>query len=113
MSPPAGTLDQGLENAKSGCCPDVGSRTVRQARLVATFMLQHRHEPQECGAVFASFKDVESPLRRRTVLASCRSGGHAIWWSVEAASGADALALLPFFVAERTNVSGVYPVEIP
>jgi hypothetical protein len=81
--------------------------------LVAMFMLQHRHEPQECGAAFASFKDVESPLRRQTVLASCRSGGHAIWWSVEAASEADALALLPYFVAERTAVAGIYPVEIP
>jgi hypothetical protein len=113
MAPPAATLDQGLENAKSGCCPDVGAGRPRQARFVATFMLQHRHEPQECGAVFASFKDVESPLRRQSVLASCRSGGHAIWWSVEAASEGDALGFLPYFVAERTNVSSVHPVEIP
>ncbi len=38
----------------------------------------------ECGVVFASFKGHESPLRHRATLASCRSGGHAIWWTVEA-----------------------------
>ena len=76
-------------------------------------MLQHRHEPHECGPVFASFKGHKSRLRRKATLASCRSGEHAIWWSVEAASEADALALLPFYVAERTIATGVFEVEIP
>ena len=77
------------------------------------YLLQHRHEPEECGVVFAAFKGHESPLRHRRALASCRSGGHAIWWTVEAESEADALRLLPYYVAERTTVSRVSEVEIP
>ena len=63
--------------------------------------------------MFASFKGHESPLRRRPTLASCVSGGHAIWWTVEAASEKDALALLPFYVAERTTAIRVSEVQIP
>lgn len=77
------------------------------------YLLHHRHEPQECGVVFASFRGHESPLRHRPTLASCRSGGHAIWWTVEAESEADALGLLPFYVAERTSAMSVSEVEIP
>ena len=77
------------------------------------YLLEHRHEPQECGVVFASFKGHKSPLRHRATLTSCRSGGHAIWWTVEAASEADALELLPYYVAERTTVAHVSEVEIP
>ena len=77
------------------------------------YLLQHRHEPDECGVVFASFKGHRSPLRHRSTLASCRSGGHAIWWTVEAASEQDALALLPVYVAERTTATSVSEVEIP
>ena len=77
------------------------------------YLLQHQHEPHECRAAFASFKGHASPLRHQVVLASCRSGGHAIWWTVEAGSETDALALLPFYVAERTTASGVTEVKIP
>ena len=77
------------------------------------YVLHHRHEPHECGVVFASFKGYESPLRHQATLGSCRSGGHAIWWTVEAASEDDALALLPFYVAERTTATTVGEVEIP
>jgi len=77
------------------------------------YLLEHRHEPQECGVVFASFRGLESPLRHRPTLASCRSGGHAIWWTVEAESEADALGLLPYYVAARTTVARVSEVEIP
>jgi hypothetical protein len=80
---------------------------------VSRYVLQHRHEAHECGAVFASFKGHDSPLRRQATLASCRSGGHSIWWTVEAASEAEALALLPFYVAERTTAASVSPVDIP
>ena len=76
-------------------------------------LLQHRHAPHECGVVFAAFKGLESPLRHRPTLASCRSGGHAIWWTVDAYSEEEALALLPYYVAERTAVSCVSEVEIP
>ena len=80
---------------------------------MACYLLHHRHEPRQCGVVFAAFKGHESPLRRRETLASCRSGGHAIWWTVEADSEDDALALLPFYVAERTMATKVSKVEIP
>ena len=80
---------------------------------MSRYFLQHRHEPQECGVVFASFKGHASPLRHRATLASCRSGGHEIWWTVDADTDEDALALLPRYVAERTTVSRVTEVEIP
>jgi hypothetical protein len=63
--------------------------------------------------VFAAFKGHTSPLRRQATLASCRSGGHAIWWTVESASEGDALALLPFYVAETTTATRVSEVWIP
>jgi hypothetical protein len=80
---------------------------------MSRYLLEHRHLPRECGVVFASFKGHETPLRHRTTLASCRSGGHAIWWTVEAASEQDALGLLPRCVADRTTVARVSEVEIP
>ncbi len=80
---------------------------------MSRYLLQHHHEPRECGAVFASFKGHESPLRHRPTLASCSSGGHAIWWAVDAATAEEALRLLPFFVAERTTATVVSEVEIP
>jgi hypothetical protein len=80
---------------------------------MAWFILDHRHQPHECGVVFAAFKGRESPLRHRATLASCGSGGHAIWWQVEAASEQAALRLLPGYVAERTTATRVSEVEIP
>ena len=77
------------------------------------FLVHHRHEPHECGIAFAAFKGHESPLRHRAALASCRTGGHAIWWAVDAASEADALRQLPYFVAERSTVTCVTEVQIP
>jgi hypothetical protein len=77
------------------------------------YLLHHRHAPHECGVVFASFKGHESPLRHQSTLASCRSGGHAIWWTVEAATEHEALALLPSYVAERTTATRVSEVPIP
>jgi hypothetical protein len=80
---------------------------------MARFLLEHRHEPQECGVVFAAFRGHDSPLRHRPTLTSCRSGGHAIWWTVDANDEEEALGLLPRYVAQRTNVSRVSEVEIP
>ena len=80
---------------------------------MSRYLLDHRHEPHECGVVFASFKGHESPLRHRAAVASCRSGGHAIWWTVDAASEEDALRLLPSYVAQRTTVARVSEVDIP
>jgi hypothetical protein len=80
---------------------------------MAQFLLHHRHEPSECGVVFASFRGHASPLRHQPTLGTCRSGGHAIWWTVEAATEQDALGQLPAYVAERTTVTSVTEVEIP
>jgi hypothetical protein len=80
---------------------------------MSCYLLHHRHEPHECGVVFAAFRGHQSPLRHRATLASCRSGGHAIWWTVQADSENDALALLPFYVAERTTATRVSEVDIP
>ena len=80
---------------------------------MARYLLHHHHEPQECGVVFASFKGHDSPLRHRRTLASCRSGGHAIWWTVDAATEEEALRLLPSYIADRTTVARVSEVEIP
>jgi len=80
---------------------------------MAHYLLHHRHEADECGVVFASFKGHDSPLRHRPTLASCRSGGHAIWWTVEARSEDDALRLLPVYVAARTTITRVSEVQIP
>ena len=77
------------------------------------YLLQHRHRPEECGVVFTAFKGHSSPLRHQLTLASCRTGGHAIWWTVDAASEEDAVRLLPFYVADRTTITAVSEVQIP
>jgi hypothetical protein len=80
---------------------------------MSRYLLQHRHRPSECGVVFASFKGHASPLRHQLTLASCRSGGHEIWWTVDAPSQNDALTLLPTYIADRTTVTRVSEVQIP
>ena len=80
---------------------------------MALYLLDHRHEPRECAAAFASWRGVDSPLRHQVTVASCRSGGHAIWWQVEAGDEAEALTQLPRYVAERTSAVQVSEVEIP
>ena len=80
---------------------------------MARYLLQHRHEPSECGIVFASFKGCDSPLRHHATLVSCRSGDHRIWWTVDAEDEAAALLLLPDYVADRTTVALVSEVQIP
>jgi hypothetical protein len=82
-------------------------------RGMPCFLIQHRHDPDECGAVFASFKGHESPLRRHATIASCAFGGHAIWWRVDAADASEALALLPAYVADRATATRVGAVDIP
>ena len=77
------------------------------------YLLSHHHGAQECPAAFAAWKGFDSPLRSRPVLASCAEGGHCIWWTVEAAGAVEALALLPAYVAERTEVTEVSDVTIP
>jgi hypothetical protein len=80
---------------------------------MSRFLLQHQHKPIECRTTFASFQGSESPVRRRAAIASCRFGGHCVWWTVDAASEQDALAQLPPYVAQRTVVTTVTDVLIP
>ena len=80
---------------------------------MARYLLHHRHTPDECGVVFTSFRGHKSPLRHQATLASCRSGGHSIWWTVDAESEEAARGLLPFYVAQRTTITRVSEVDIP
>lgn len=77
------------------------------------FFLQHEHEPSECESAFAAWRSFDSPLRGGSVPSTCLAGGHQIWWLVEAPSAAGALALLPDFVASRTEVTSIRYVEVP
>ncbi len=77
------------------------------------FLLHHTHEKYECAAAFAAWKGFASPLRQRPTMGSCVMGGHALWWTVEARDEEEALAQLPPYLAERTNVSEVREVAIP
>jgi hypothetical protein len=77
------------------------------------YLLHHKHHPRECSVAFASFKGHSSPLRHSTTVGSCLFGGHTIWWLVNARGPEDALALLPFFVAQRTTAIEVRNVQIP
>ena len=77
------------------------------------FLLEHAHSALECGAVFASFKAFDSPLRHRLTVGACDFGTHRIWWDVDAATAEDALAQLPRYVAQRTTAVRVGEVRTP
>jgi hypothetical protein len=78
-----------------------------------TFLLYHKHRPQECSIAIASWKGFASPLRGGRPLGSCATGGHQLWWVVEAADSATALSQLPDFVADRTAIERVGEVPLP
>jgi len=78
-----------------------------------SFLLHHRHRPDECAAAYAAWKGFVSPLRHHATISSCIAGGHAIWWRVEADDGDAALALLPVYVARRTEPVEVRETAIP
>jgi hypothetical protein len=86
---------------------------MSDARRMPLFRLHHHHEADECAAIYAAWKGFASPLRSSVTLASCREGGHEIWWDVEAPDSRRALELLPPYVASRTHAFGVSEVEIP
>jgi hypothetical protein len=78
-----------------------------------TYVIQHRHAPQECRHAFAAWKGFDSPLRGHPALSTCARGNHSIWWTVEAADPPAALALLPDYVAQRSEATEVKEVQIP
>jgi hypothetical protein len=89
------------------------TRPERRLAAMPVFLLQHEHEARECAAAFAAWAGFESPLRGRTTECSCLTGGHAIWWRVQAPDQASALALLPRYVAERTTPIETREIQIP
>lgn len=78
-----------------------------------TFVLSHRHRPEECAIAIAAWKAFPSPLRHSRPLGSCTTGGHGMWWTVQAADRAAALAQVPPYVADRTVADEVREVPIP
>jgi hypothetical protein len=80
---------------------------------VPTYVLSHQHRAEECRIAFAAWRGFSSALRGRPVLGSCPTGGHRLWWIVEAADSTAALAQLPPYVASRTVVEPVQEVPIP
>jgi hypothetical protein len=82
-------------------------------RPVPAYLLTHSHEPGECASAFAAWHGFASPLRRTVAISSCLAEGHSLWWRVDAVSPEDALALLPPFVAERSEVAEIREVTIP
>ena len=77
------------------------------------FVLHHRHDAHECPSAYAAWKGFSSPLRHKPTASSCVEGGHEIWWIVLADEAEAALALLPAYVARRTDAIPVREVEIP
>ena len=80
---------------------------------MSRYLLAHQHSARECGAVFASWRGFESPLRHASAPSTCPKGGHEVWWTVYAASADDALSQLPPYVAQRTQAIEVGEVAIP
>jgi hypothetical protein len=46
-------------------------------------------------------------------MGSCAHGGHHVWWRLEAEDASAALALLPGWVAQRTEAIEVGEVLVP
>ena len=80
---------------------------------VPLFILTHRHAADECDTAFAAWRGFDSPLRHTLALASCVEGRHRAWWQVEATNAEAALAQLPPFVADRTDVEPAREVRVP
>lgn len=62
---------------------------------------------------FAAWMGFVSPLRRQPTIGTCPTGGHRLWWIVQAEDAAAALALLPPYVAARAEAVAVREIEIP
>lgn len=82
------------------------------------FVLSHRHLPGECAVAYSAWRGFESPLRRAPALGTCESEGgagseHLLIWTVDADSPDGALALLPEWLAARTEARRVAEVPIP
>ena len=111
-------IDQGrppdeIRVRDQGAAPMSAGRRGARLDVMSRYLLHHRHEPHECGVVFAAFKGHDSPLRHQPTLASCapagtRSGGPSMPQPRRKRS-----RCCPFYVAERTTATSVSEVEIP
>ena len=77
------------------------------------FLLVHQHPAEQCSSAWAAWRGHASGLHGSEVACSCVHGGHTIWWEVEAAGAAEALALLPAYVARSTRVVPIRRVVTP
>jgi hypothetical protein len=80
---------------------------------VPYFLVHNHHAADDCGVVFAAFRGFVSPLRHTEALASCRTGGHEVWWRVAAEDAAEALGQLPRYVAGNSTAIRVDPIAVP
>lgn len=77
------------------------------------FLLLHRHSPERCVTAWAAWNGHRSRLRGADAVCSCIHGEHAVVWEVEAPDADAALALLPDYVARRTEAMPVRRVVTP
>ena len=77
------------------------------------FLLHHQHAPDECAAAFAAWRGFESPLRSPLDRLHMPHGRTRPVGHVEATDPAEALELLPRFVARRTHPIQIREVQIP
>ncbi|WP_250030846.1 hypothetical protein [Paractinoplanes maris] len=77
------------------------------------FLLHNRHTAGDCGVVFAAFRGFPSPLRHSAALATCRGGGHEVWWRTTAADETTALRQLPSYVATTSTATRVEWFDTP
>ena len=78
-----------------------------------SYLLEHSHEAAECEAAFAAWRGFDSPLRGSATASTCLSGGHRLWWRVEAADAEAALGQLPAYVASRTVAVRIREIALP
>jgi hypothetical protein len=78
-----------------------------------TYLLHHRHRPEECEAAFAAWQGFTSALRGSLAFSTCLEGDHGLWRIIPAPDSAAVIALLPQLVAERSSVVRVREVSIP
>ena len=88
-------------------------RPAASIAAMAQFIIHHEHDPGECAASVASWRGFSSPLRGTETASACRFGEHRNWWRVTAVDEAGAIALLPGFVAERSEVTRIERLKIP
>lgn len=88
------------------------ARGLSVFEVMPTFILAHVHQDIECEVVYAAWRGYDSPLRGLAAMASCATGDHHIYWTVDANSLHDALNQLPPYLAERTHASEVRRVAI-